>query len=101
MIKSYLEFIKENQTPPGSGTANTTSISLSDDDINLIGEEPVLSNMIANQQITLMGNQLYYFNDEKTTQNLNRYFPDKIVNTIEEEENEIGHVSNETKNNRF
>ena len=100
MIKTYSEFINEsNQNPPGPGTENTTSISLSDDEINLVGDEPVLSNMIANQELTLMGNQLYYFNDDKTTQSLNRYFPDKIVNTIEEEENEIGHVINETKKN--
>lgn len=101
MIKSYLEFINEsNQNPPGEGTENTTSISLSDDEIVLVGDEPVLSNMIANQEISLLGNQLYYFNTDKTIQNLNRYFPDKIVNTIQEEENEVGHVSNETKNNK-
>jgi hypothetical protein len=97
MIKSYLEFINESQNPPGEGTENTTSISLTTDEINLIGSEPVLSNMISNQEITLMGNQLYYYNSDKTTQNLNRYFPDKIVNSLEEKDEEVGHISNENK----
>jgi hypothetical protein len=100
MIKTYSEFINEsNNTPPGPGIDKTISVSVSDDDIILFTTEPILSNLISNQQVSIIGNQLYYYDNDETIQKLNQFFPEKIVNTLEELDREIGHVSNETKKN--
>jgi len=96
-IKSYGDFITEsNNTPPGPGIDKTISVSVSDDDVILFTTEPILSNLISNQQVSIIGNQLYYYDNDETIQKLNQFFPEKIVNTLEEIEKEIGHVSNES-----
>jgi hypothetical protein len=42
----------------------------------------------------VIGNQLYYYDDDKTIQILNQFFPEKIVNTLNGPEIKRGHVDN-------
>jgi len=95
MIKKYFEFINENNymsNPPGPGEENVISVSISAQDINLFDSEPLLSNLITSQQVSIIDNQLYYYDDDKTIQILNQFFPEKIVNTLNGPDVGKGHV---------
>ena len=88
-IKSYLEFINESNTPPGVDTEKTIVVSLNDDEVSMFREEPILSNLIGSQKVTVVSNKLYYYDDEQVINTLNQFFPEKIVNTLEEYDKEI------------
>ena len=99
MIKTYLQFINEsNNVPPGPGVENVISISISDSEMNYI-TDPIISSMISQGEISVIDNQLYYYDDDSIIQKLNQFFPEKVVNTLDEMDRKIGHVSNETKKN--
>ena len=99
MIKTYLQFINEsNNIPPGPGVENVISISISDSEMNYI-TDPIISSMISQGEISVIDNQLYYYDDDSIIQKLNQFFPEKVVNTLDEMDRKIGHVSNETKKN--
>jgi hypothetical protein len=78
MIKKYLEFINESTVPPGPNSDGVMSISLSNEETNMVSDEPVLSNMISQSKISLIGNTLYFFGDKETSDILNQYFPEQI-----------------------
>ena len=97
MIKKYFEFVDENNymsNPPGPDQENVISVSISSSELGLFDSEPLLSNLISSQQVSVIGNQLYYYDDDKTIQILNQFFPEKIVNTLNGPEIEKGHVDN-------
>jgi hypothetical protein len=97
MIKKYLDFISESNymsSPPGPGEENVIAISISDSDLNLFESEPILSKLISDQQISVIGNQLYYYDEDRTISILNQFFPEKIVNTLNGPDLEKGHVDN-------
>jgi hypothetical protein len=97
MIKTYLQFINEsNNVPPGPGVENVISISISDSEMNYI-TDPIISSMISQGEISVIDNQLYYYDDDSIIQKLNQFFPEKVVNTLDEMDRKIGHVSNESK----
>ena len=97
MIKTYLQFINEsNNIPPGPGVENVISISISDSEMNYI-TDPIISSMISQGEISVIDNQLYYYDDDLIIQKLNQFFPEKVVNTLDEMDRKIGHVSNESK----
>jgi len=97
MIKKYLQFINEsNEVPPGPGV-DCVSISITDEDAKLFREEPILSNLISNQDVSLIGNQVYYYDNDDIVNALNQFFPEKISNNLDEEDKEEGYVSNESK----
>lgn len=97
MIKTYLQFINEsNNIPPGPGVENVISISISDSEMNYI-TDPIISSMISQGEISVIDNQLYYYDDDSIIQKLNQFFPEKVVNTLDEMDRKIGHVSNESK----
>ena len=97
MIKTYLQFINEsNNIPPGPGIENVISISISDSEMNYI-TDPIISSMISQGEISVIDNQLYYYDDDLIIQKLNQFFPEKVVNTLDEMDRKIGHVSNESK----
>ena len=97
MIKTYLQFINEsNNIPPGPGIENVISISISDSEMNYI-TDPIISSMISQGEISVIDNQLYYYDDDSIIQKLNQFFPEKVVNTLDEMDRKIGHVSNESK----
>ena len=97
MIKKYYEFINENNyisTPPGPGEENVIAISISPSELNLFDSEPLLSNLISTQQVSIIGNQMYYYDEDKTISTLNQFFPEKIVNTLNGPDIGKGHVDN-------
>jgi hypothetical protein len=96
MIKKYLDFINENYmtSPPGPGEENVIAISISDSDIKMFSSEPILSKLISDQQVSLVGNQLYYYDEDRTISILNQFLPEKIVNTLNGPEVQKGHVDN-------
>ena len=97
MIKTYLQFINEsNNVPPGPGIEDVISISISDSEMNYI-TDPIISSMISQGEISVIDNQLYYYDDDSIIQKLNQFFPEKVVNTLDEMDRKIGHVSNESK----
>ena len=97
MIKTYLQFINEsNNIPPGPGIENVISISISDSEMNYI-TDPIISSMISQGEISVIDNQLYYYDDDSIIQKLNQFFPEKVVNTLDEMDRKVGHVSNESK----
>lgn len=97
MIKTYLQFINEsNNIPPGPGVEDVISISISDSEMNYI-TDPIISSMISQGEISVIDNQLYYYDDDSIIQKLNQFFPEKVVNTLDEMDRKIGHVSNESK----
>ena len=97
MIKTYLQFNNEsNNIPPGPGIENVISISISDSEMNYI-TDPIISSMISQGEISVIDNQLYYYDDDSIIQKLNQFFPEKVVNTLDEMDRKIGHVSNESK----
>jgi ABC-type Fe2+-enterobactin transport system substrate-binding protein len=89
IIKSYLEFIKESNVPPGPDVESSVFVTLTDDEIYMFREEPILSNLISSQKAMIVGNQLYYYDDKQVIDSLNQFFPEKIVNTIDEYDREI------------
>ena len=93
MIKTYLQ---SNNIPPGPGIENVISISISDSEMNYI-TDPIISSMISQGEISVIDNQLYYYDDDSIIQKLNQFFPEKVVNTLDEMDRKIGHVSNESK----
>jgi hypothetical protein len=97
MIKTYSQFINEsNNVPPGPGIEDVISISISDSEMNYV-TDPIISSMISKGEISVIDNQLYYYDDDSTIQKLNQFFPEKVVNTLDEMDQKIGHVSNESK----
>jgi len=97
MIKTYLQFINEsNNVPPGPGIEDVISISISDSEMNYV-TDPIISSMISQGEISVIDNQLYYYDDDSIIQKLNQFFPEKVVNTLDEMDRKIGHVSNESK----
>lgn len=97
MIKKYYEFIKENNyitTPPGPGEENVIAVSITPSELNFFDSEPLLSNLIASQQVSIIGDQMYYYDEDKTISILNQFFPEKIVNSLDGPEIEKGHVDN-------
>ena len=97
MIKKYFEFVNENNymsNTPGPDQENVISVSISSSELGLFDSEPLLSNLISSQQVSVIGNQLYYYDDDKIIQILNQFFPEKIVNTLNGPEIEKGHVDN-------
>lgn len=97
MIKTYIQFINEsNNIPPGPGVENVISISISDSEMNYI-TDPIISSMISQGEISVIDNQLYYYDDDSIIQKLNQFFPEKVVNTLDDMDRKIGHVSNESK----
>ena len=58
--------------------SKSSSIRLSDSEVQMITDEPVLSNLISQSKITLMGNDLYFYDQETIKDVLNKYFPEQI-----------------------
>jgi hypothetical protein len=78
MIKKYLDFISESSNPPEPNAEGVSSIKLSDSEVQMITDEPVLSNLISQSKITLMGNDLHFYDQENIKDVLNQYFPEQI-----------------------
>ena len=75
MIKKFNEFINES-LKPNEGQNGSVSFIIDDDEINFFQTEGSLRNLITNEKISLVGNTVWYYEDDKQTEKiLKSYFP--------------------------
>lgn len=75
MIKKFNEFINESLRP-NEGQNGSVSFIIDDDEINFFQTEGSLRNLITNEKISLVGNTVWYYEDDKQTEKiLKSYFP--------------------------
>lgn len=75
MIKKFNEFINESLRP-NEGQNGSVSFIIDDDEINFFQTEGSLRNLITNEKISLVGNTVWYYKDDKQTEKiLKSYFP--------------------------
>jgi hypothetical protein len=77
-IKSYIQFIKESNIPPGPDNKDSMVVTLEDDEILMFSNEPILSNLISTQKVCLIENEIYFYDEKETKEILNMFFPEKI-----------------------
>jgi hypothetical protein len=77
MIKRFNQFIKESNVsdPPGPNMENTNSFLLTDVESSMFRKNPILSNLISDQKVSLIDNTLYYYKDNDVIQLLSQFFP--------------------------
>jgi hypothetical protein len=74
MIKKFNEFLKESYRP-NEGQDGSVSLTLSDVDVELFQTEGSLRTLITDEKISLVGNDLWYHEDDKQTiDTLSNYF---------------------------
>jgi uncharacterized protein involved in outer membrane biogenesis len=74
MIKKFNEFLKESYRP-NEGQDGSVSLTLSDGDVELFQTEGSLRTLITDEKISLVGNDLWYHEDDKQTiDTLSNYF---------------------------
>lgn len=75
MIKKFNEFINESLRP-NEGQNGSVSFIIDDDGVNFFQTEGSLRNLITNEKISLVGNTVWYYKDDKQTEKtLKSYFP--------------------------
>ncbi len=75
MIKKFNEFINESLRP-NEGQNGSVSFNIDDDEVNFFQTEGSLRNLITNEKISLVGNTVWYYKDDKQTEKtLKSYFP--------------------------
>lgn len=75
MIKKFNEFINESLRP-NEGQKGSVSFIIDDDEVNFFQTEGSLRNLITNEKISLVGNTVWYYKDDKQTEKiLKSYFP--------------------------
>jgi hypothetical protein len=84
MIKSFKKF-NESVEKPGPNVKGSKKVSISEEDANLFTDEPVLQKLIADEKVALIGNEVYY-SDEEVKNVLQQYL--KIEN-IKESVNDL------------
>lgn len=75
MDKDSFSFIGESLRP-NEGQNGSVSFIIDDDEINFFQTEGSLRNLITNEKISLVGNTVWYYKDDKQTEKiLKSYFP--------------------------
>ena len=69
----YLRKFNESFQKPGPNVESSKKITISEEDTNLFNDEAILQKLIADEKVSLIGNEVYY-NDEDTLEVLNQYF---------------------------
>lgn len=69
----YLRKFNESFQKPGPNVEGSKKITISEEDTNLFNDESILQKLIADEKVSLIGNEVYY-NDEETLEVLNQYF---------------------------
>ena len=69
----YLRKFNESFQKPGPNVEGSKKITISEEDTNLFNDESILQKLIADEKVSLIGNEIYY-NDEETLEVLNQYF---------------------------
>lgn len=74
MIKRFYDFINES-TRPNEGQNGSVSFTIDDEELNFFQTEGSLRNLITNEKISLVGNTIWYYEDDtKTEEILKSYF---------------------------
>ena len=74
MIKKFNEFLKESYRP-NEGQDGSVSLTLIDGDVELFQTEGSLRTLITDEKISLVGNDLWYHeDDQQTIEILSNYF---------------------------
>lgn len=69
----YLRKFNESFQKPGPNIEGSKKITISEEDTNLFNDEAILQKLIADEKVSLIGNEVYY-NDKETLEVLNQYF---------------------------
>jgi len=74
MIKKFNEFLKESYRP-NEGQDGSTCVHLKDEELDLFQTEGSLRTLITDEKISLVGNDLWYHeDDQQTIETLSNYF---------------------------
>lgn len=60
----YLKRFNESFENPGPNVKGSKKIKISEEDTNLFADEPVLQKLIADQKVSLIGNEVFYRDEE-------------------------------------
>ena len=93
MIKKFNDFVKESTTEqkgfnesfkPNEGKKGAANLTISNDDLYLFQTEGSLRNLITDEKISLIGNEVWYFeDDDKTLSVLMNYFGSEEMGAIQ------------------
>lgn len=74
VIKKFEEF--KYLGVPGPNEEGNVQINVNNDDLDLFKIEPDLNQLLRNDKITIVGNDIWYFEDDyETIKKLKDYFP--------------------------
>ena len=77
----HLRKFNENSNRPGQNTG-AKSITISNDEVDSFSTEPSLQKLIADEKVSVLGNKVYY-NDDETKSILDEYL--EIPGKVEED----------------
>jgi hypothetical protein len=73
----HLKRFNESFEKPGPNIEGSKKLTISEEDTNLFADEPVLQKLISDEKVALIGNEVYY-NDEEVKNVLQQYLKLKI-----------------------
>lgn len=82
----YLKRFNESKAEkPGPNVSGSVKITISDEEVNSFSDEPALSKLIYDDKVSLLGNEVWYLeNDEQTKAILDQYLEVAGKNELEE-----------------
>lgn len=85
MIKKWNQFNESKSEKPGKNVSGSVKITISDEEVNSFSDEPALSKLIYDDKVSLLGNEVWYLeNDEQTKAILDQYLEVPGKNELEE-----------------
>ena len=85
MIKKWNQFNESKAEKPGSNVPGSVKITISDEEVNSFSDEPALSKLIYDDKVSLLGNEVWYLeNDQQTKAILDQYLEVAGENELEE-----------------
>ena len=85
MIKKWNQFNESKAEKPGSNVPGSVKITISDEEVNSFSDEPALSKLIYDDKVSLLGNDVWYLeNDDQTKAILDQYLEVAGKNELEE-----------------
>jgi hypothetical protein len=93
----HLKRFNESFEKPGPNVKGSKKITISEEDTNLFNDESVLQKLIADEKVALIGNEVYY-NDDEVKNVLQQYLKieniKESVNDLTEDEDIEGFLTN-------
>lgn len=85
MIKKWNQFNESMAEKPGANVPGSVKITISDEEVNSFSDEPALSKLIYDDKVSLLGNEVWYLeNDDQTKAILDQYLEVPGKNELEE-----------------